>query len=113
MLTKKEKEVLELRSTNLKQIAFKLKISQPAVSAFENNAIRKIREAKDCNSNGNIEVGDLLTTSSTPGYAMKCNDKLKCMGAIVGKALEEPFFEKETPGKENQTATIMALITLQ
>ena len=45
MLTKKEKEVLELRSTNLKQIAFKLKISQPAVSAFENNAIRKIREA--------------------------------------------------------------------
>tara|TARA_B100001971_G_scaffold8012_1_gene6571 strand:+ start:291 stop:485 length:195 start_codon:yes stop_codon:yes gene_type:complete len=49
MLTKKEKEILELRSGNLKQkqIASRLKISQPAVSAFETNAIRKIREARD------------------------------------------------------------------
>jgi|TARA_Y100000310_G_C19996644_1_gene496541 transcriptional regulator len=28
------------------EIATKLKISQPAVSAFENNAIKKIRSAK-------------------------------------------------------------------
>jgi hypothetical protein len=34
-----------------------------------------------------IEVGDLLTTSSTPGYAMKANDPLKAFGAIIGKAL--------------------------
>ena len=48
MLTKKEKEILDLRKKGLKQeqIATKLKISQPAVSAFENNAIRKIKEAK-------------------------------------------------------------------
>lgn len=48
MLTKKEKQILELRKKGLKQneIASKLKISQPAVSAFENNAIRKIRDAK-------------------------------------------------------------------
>jgi len=48
MLTKKEKEILELRKKKLKQseIGSKLNISQPAVSAFENNAIRKIKEAK-------------------------------------------------------------------
>lgn len=48
MLTKKEKQVLELRKKGMKQneIASKLKISQPAVSAFEINAIRKIHNAK-------------------------------------------------------------------
>ena len=48
MLTRKEKQILELRKKGLKQneIASKLKISQPAVSAFESNAIRKIRGAK-------------------------------------------------------------------
>lgn len=48
MLTKKEKQILELRKKGLKQseIASKLKISQPAVSAFVNNAVKKIREAK-------------------------------------------------------------------
>ena len=48
MLTKKEIQILELRKKNLKQneIASKLKISQPAVSAFESNAIRKIRDSK-------------------------------------------------------------------
>jgi len=47
MLTKKEKRILELRKKGLKQneIASKLKISQPAVSAFESNALRKIRTA--------------------------------------------------------------------
>ena len=38
--------------------------------------------------NGPIQPGDLLATSSKPGYAMVCNDKNKCSGAIVGKALE-------------------------
>jgi len=48
MLTEKEKQILELRKKGLKQkeIASKLKISQPAVSAFENNALKKIRNAK-------------------------------------------------------------------
>jgi len=48
VLTKKEIQVLELRKKGLKQseIASKLKISQPAVSAFESNALRKIRNAK-------------------------------------------------------------------
>jgi hypothetical protein len=34
-----------------------------------------------------IEVGDLLTTSPTPGHAMKAEDPLKAFGAVIGKAL--------------------------
>ena len=36
---------------------------------------------------GAIEVGDLLTTSSTPGHAMKAVDPLKAFGTVIGKAL--------------------------
>ena len=36
---------------------------------------------------GPIEVGDLLTTSPTPGYAMRVDDPLKAFGAVIGKAL--------------------------
>ena len=48
MITEKERKILELRKKGLKQkeIASKLKISQPAVSSFENNALNKIRNAK-------------------------------------------------------------------
>jgi hypothetical protein len=34
-----------------------------------------------------IEVGDLLTTSSTAGHAMKVQDPLRGFGAVIGKAL--------------------------
>ena len=34
-----------------------------------------------------IEVGDLLTTSSIHGYAMKANDPVRAFGAVIGKAL--------------------------
>jgi len=34
-----------------------------------------------------IDVGDLLTTSYTPGHAMKAEDASKSFGATVGKAL--------------------------
>jgi hypothetical protein len=36
---------------------------------------------------GAIEVGDLLTTSATPGHAMKAEDSRKAFGAVIGKAL--------------------------
>jgi hypothetical protein len=36
---------------------------------------------------GAIEVGDLLTTSSTPGCAMKAGDPYKAFGSVIGKAL--------------------------
>jgi len=35
-----------------------------------------------------IEVGDLLTTSPTPGHAMKAADQLKAFGSVIGKALQ-------------------------
>lgn len=36
---------------------------------------------------GSVEVGDLLTTSSTPGYAMKASDPTRSFGAVIGKAM--------------------------
>jgi hypothetical protein len=34
-----------------------------------------------------IEVGDLLTTSDTPGHAMKATDPYRAFGSVIGKAL--------------------------
>jgi hypothetical protein len=34
-----------------------------------------------------VRVGDLLTTSSTRGYAMKAEDQSRVFGAVIGKAL--------------------------
>src|SRR5262245_11839796 len=34
-----------------------------------------------------VEVGDLLTTSDTPGHAMKAGDSTRAFGAVIGKAL--------------------------
>jgi hypothetical protein len=39
-------------------------------------------------TNTSIEVGDLLTTSSTPGLAMKADDSSRTPGAVIGKALD-------------------------
>jgi hypothetical protein len=39
------------------------------------------------NEAGEIVPGDLLTTSSRPGYAMKVSDYAKAQGAIIGKAM--------------------------
>jgi hypothetical protein len=36
---------------------------------------------------GAIEIGDLLTTSDTPGHAMKVADPTSAFGAVIGKAL--------------------------
>ena len=38
--------------------------------------------------NGPVIAGDLLVTSSIPGYAMKGTDRSRMMGAVLGKALE-------------------------
>ncbi|MCA9726848.1 MAG: hypothetical protein KC729_04135 [Candidatus Eisenbacteria bacterium] len=39
-------------------------------------------------SGGAIRPGDLLTTSSAPGFAMKASDLARSHGAIIGKAME-------------------------
>jgi hypothetical protein len=36
---------------------------------------------------GPIQPGDLLTTSDTPGYAMKVTDHARAHGAVIGKAM--------------------------
>ena len=38
---------------------------------------------------GQIHIGDLLTTSSTPGHAMRASDPARAFGAVIGKALRE------------------------
>jgi hypothetical protein len=50
-------------------------------------AINGIVPCKVSTENGAIEPGDLLVSSSTPGYAMKGTDRSKMLGAVVGKAL--------------------------
>jgi transcriptional regulator len=49
MLTEKEIEILKLKNKNMTQleIAKKLNISQPAVSSFYANALKKIKEAEE------------------------------------------------------------------
>ncbi len=56
-------------------------------------------------SSSSVEVGDLLTTSYVPGFAMKVLDRDKAQGAILGKAMES--LEK---GQKKQ---ILVLVTLQ
>jgi len=36
---------------------------------------------------GAVEIGDLLTTSVVPGFAMKATDQTRSFGAVIGKAL--------------------------
>lgn len=54
--------------------------------------------------NGAIEPGDLLTTSSTPGHAMKVSDPAKAQGAILGKAMT---------GLRQGKGVVLVLVTLQ
>ncbi len=38
---------------------------------------------------GAVEPGDLLTTSATPGHAMRASDHGRAFGAVIGKAMTE------------------------
>lgn len=67
-------------------------------------AIVGIVPCKVTAENGSIRPGDLLVTSSTPGYAMKGTRKSKMLGAVMGKALE--------PLREGK-GTILVLVALQ
>jgi hypothetical protein len=51
-----------------------------------------------------IAPGDLLTTSSTPGHAMKATDVARSQGAVLGKAMQ-PFAK----GKRGQILVLVAL----
>jgi trimeric autotransporter adhesin len=51
-------------------------------------AVLGIVPVKVSAENGPIQPGDLLTTSSTPGHAMRCEGLERCFGRTLGKALE-------------------------
>ncbi len=53
---------------------------------------------------GAINIGDLLTSSSRPGYAMRCSDRVSCAASVVGKALQP---------MNSDAGTILVLVTLQ
>lgn len=55
-------------------------------------------------SYGPIRPGDFLTTSATPGYAMKVTDHERAQGAILGKAMT---------GLNQGTGMVLVLVTLQ
>jgi hypothetical protein len=67
-------------------------------------AIVGIVPCKVTNENGPIARGDLLVTSSTPGYAMRGSDKTMLTGAVIGKALQPSSGAK---------GTIEVLVTLR
>jgi hypothetical protein len=58
-----------------------------ALDQGENVALTGRVYAKADASFGAIKPGDLLTTSDTPGHAMKVTDHAKAQGAILGKAM--------------------------
>jgi len=55
-------------------------------------------------SYGAIKPGDLLTTSDTPGHAMKVGDSSRSQGAILGKAMTS---------LADGTGLVLVLVTLQ
>jgi hypothetical protein len=52
-----------------------------------------------------IEPGDLLTTSDTPGHAMKASDPSRAHGAVLGKAM--------TRLEKGKTGMVLVLVNLQ
>lgn len=59
---------------------------------------------KVSSENGPIKRGDLLVSSSTPGYAMKGTDRNRMLGTVVGKAMGS---------LDAGTGVIEVLVTLQ
>ena len=53
---------------------------------------------------GTIRPGDLMTTSTTPGHAMKVKSREDCQGAILGKAMSK---------LEDGKGLLLVLVTLQ
>jgi len=54
--------------------------------------------------NGSIRRGDLLVSANEPGHAMKGTDRLKMIGAVIGKALGQI---------DSGTGMVDVLVTLQ
>jgi hypothetical protein len=55
-------------------------------------------------ASGKVEVGDMLTTSDTPGYAMAAADPGRSYGAVIGKAMT---------ANESGKGMVLVLVNLQ
>ena len=53
---------------------------------------------------GAIRPGDMLTTSDTPGHAMRATDRERSYGAVIGKAMS---------GLDDGTGLVLVLVSLQ
>lgn len=58
----------------------------------------------DADAGGPVVPGDLLTTSETPGHAMKASDAARASGATMGKAMSK---------LESGRGLVLVLVTLQ
>jgi hypothetical protein len=96
--------VAGIYSTKPGVLATPHKLDAPASVVEIPLAIVGIVPCKVSAENGPIQRGDLLVTSSTPGYAMKGTDRSRMLGAVVGKAME-PL--------EKGIGVIQVLVTLQ
>jgi hypothetical protein len=96
--------VAGIYSTKPGVLATPHKLDAPASVVEIPLAIVGIVPCKVSAENGPIQRGDLLVTSSTPGYAMRGTDRSRMLGAVVGKAME-PL--------EKGTGVIQVLVTLQ
>jgi hypothetical protein len=67
-------------------------------------AIVGIVPCKVSDENGTISTGDMLVSSSKPGYAMKGTDRNRMIGAVIGKALQP---------MRGKTGVIEILVSLQ
>jgi hypothetical protein len=67
-------------------------------------AMTGIVPTKISTENGPIKPGDLLVTSSKPGYAMKGTDRTQMLGAVIGKAIGH---------LDSGVGVIEAVVTLQ
>ena len=64
------------------------------VASVGDSRTRSMQGFNICNENGDIQAGDLLVTSSTPGYLMKQDDDI-IRSCTVGKAMENVVFNEQ------------------
>jgi len=80
--------VAGIYSTKPGVVATTYRSEDPRLTSEVPLAIVGIVVCKVTAENGPIARGDLLVTSSTPGYAMRGTDQSRLLGAVVAKALQ-------------------------
>ncbi len=84
-----------------------LTLSQPGTVADGEHAVAAVGRVwclVDADANGPVQAGDLLTTSETPGHAMRVDDGMSAGGAIIGKAMSS---------LEKGRGLVLVLVSLQ